>query len=119
MNFMRFLGLLFFFWVTSTQAQNFYDISSIQNISVTFGYSNWDYRLDTAKAGSEGYIIAQNCTINGVVFDSVGVKYKGNSSYRATNVKNPLHIELNYVKTWQNYQGITDVKLGNGFFDLR
>ncbi len=115
---MRFLGLLgLILFCSTTIGQNFYDITSIQNISINFGYTNWDYRLDSAKAGSEGYIIAQNCTINGVVFDSVGVKYKGNSSYRATNVKNPLHIELNYVKTWQNYQGITDVKLGNGFSD--
>ena len=115
---MRILGLLgLVLLFSSARSQNFYDITSIQNISINFGYTNWDYRLDTAKAGSEGYIIAQSCTINGVVFDSVGVKYKGNSSYRATNVKNPLHIELNYIRTWQNYLGITDVKLGNGYFD--
>jgi len=118
MKFMRLLGLfgLILFYSTAI-GQNFYDITSIQNISINFGYTNWDYRLDTAKAGSEGYIIARSCTINGVAFDSVGVKYKGNSSYRATNVKNPLHIELNYVRPWQNYQGINDIKLGNGFFD--
>jgi hypothetical protein len=61
---MRILGLLgLVFLFSSARSQNFYDITSIQNISINFGYTNWDYRLDTAKAGSEGYIIAQSCTI--------------------------------------------------------
>lgn len=98
-------------------AQSFYDIGSVQTIEITFPFSNWDYQLDTAIAGSEGYIIATSCTINGEVFDSVGVKYKGNSSYSANNAKNPFHIELNTVKGGQDYQGYTDVKLGNGFSD--
>lgn len=98
-------------------AQSFYDIGSVQTIELTFPFSNWDTRLDTAKAGTEGYIIATSCTINGEVFDSVGVKYKGNSSYSANNAKNPLHIELNTVKDGQDYEGYTDIKLGNGFSD--
>lgn len=115
---MRILAILFLILLFgSAKSQSFYDINTVQNISIDFGYTNWDYRLDTAKAGSEDFIVAKSCTINGVVFDSVGVKYKGNSSYRSTNNKNPLHIELNYVKTTQNYKGITDIKLGNGFSD--
>ena len=49
----------------------------ITNIQITFAQSNWDYMLDTAKAGSEGYIMAQSVSINGTLYDSVGVKYKG------------------------------------------
>ena len=52
--------------------------------------------------------------INGVQFDSVGVKYKGNSSYNPANVKNPLHIELDHFKN-QDYLGYKDIKLSNGF----
>jgi hypothetical protein len=99
------------------QSQSFYDIQTIQDIRLTFPYSNWDYRLDTAKQGSQGYVLATQCTINGVSFDSVGVKYKGNSSYNANNVKNPLHIKLDWVVGNQDYQGHEDVKLGNGFKD--
>ncbi len=103
--------------LVQAQEDSFYDISKVQEIRIEFGYSNWDYRLDTAIAGSEGYIMAQSCTINGVRFDSVGVKYKGNSSYRATNTKNPLHIELDWIKGNQDYQGYSDIKLSNGFSD--
>lgn len=95
---------------------DFYKIDKVQEIKIVFGYNDWDYRLDTAKAGKENYIIAAYCTVNGVRFDSVGVKYKGNSSYRASNVKNPLHIKLDFVKN-QDYNKITSIKLGNNFAD--
>ena len=68
--------------------------------------------LDTAKAGSEGYIMAQSVSINGTLYDSVGVKYKGNSTYQPNQTKNPWHIELDTYKT-QDYQGFTDIKLSN------
>lgn len=98
-------------------AQNFYDILDIQDIRITFPYTNWDYRLDTAKQGAQGYLFASQCTVNGVVMDSVGVKYKGNSSYNANNAKNPMHIKLDHIINGQSYLGIEDIKLGNGFKD--
>lgn len=113
-----FLPALTWLLAFAAQAQtgNFYDQNTVQNISLTFTQSNWDYQLDTATVGRDTYIIAASCTINGVNFDSVGVKYKGNSSYNANNRKNPLHIELDHVRN-QSYQGFTDVKLSNGFQD--
>lgn len=94
----------------------FYDVNTIQKIEINFPYTNWDYMLDTAKSGSEDYILATWVKVNGVQFDSVGVKYKGNSSYNASNNKNPLHIELDWTIN-QNYEGYYDIKLGNGFSD--
>lgn len=96
--------------------QTFYDINTIQKIEIFFSQPDWDFQMDTAKYGAEDYIMADSVKINGVLFDSVGVKYKGNSSYDSTYLKNPLHIELdNYVN--QAYQGFTDIKLSNGYGD--
>ncbi len=100
----------------STQAQDFYDLSTIQTIEVTFAESNWDALLDAEKAGDGDYIMAQSVSINGVVFDSVGVKFKGNSSYNANQAKNPWHIELDTYKDHE-YDGYTDIKLANGHND--
>lgn len=94
----------------------FYNTDTIQKIELYFAQSNWDYQLDTAKTGADGYIIADWVKINGNQFDSVGVKYKGNSSYDATYQKNPLHIELNTVIS-QSYQGYKDIKLSNMYSD--
>ncbi|MFM7758957.1 MAG: CotH kinase family protein, partial [Crocinitomicaceae bacterium] len=96
--------------------QDFFATDTIQKIEIQFSMTNWDYILDTAKAGSDSYTMAQWVKINGVLFDSVGVKYKGNSSYNANNEKNPLHIELNHFKS-QNYMGYKDIKLSNGWRD--
>ena len=48
--------------------------------------------------------------------DSVGVKYKGNSSYDSTYKKNPVHIELDTYKN-HSYQGYQDIKLSNAYSD--
>lgn len=97
---------------STLKSQSFYDIGTIQEIKIVFSQSNWDYMLDTAKAGDESYLMAQTVTINGTVFDSVGVKYKGNSTYKANQTKNPWHIELDTYKP-QDYQGFKDIKLSN------
>lgn len=102
---------------TANAQGSFYARDTIQVIDITFTQSNWDYMLDTAKMGSDGYILATQCVINGVVFDSVGVKYKGNSSYDSSRAKNPLHIELDYIHGNADYQGFDNIKLGNGFAD--
>ncbi len=93
-------------------SQSFYDLSTVQKIEITFAQSNWDALLDAEKAGNEDYIMAQSVAINGVVFDSVGVKYKGNSTYSANQTKNPFHIELDTYKD-HIYDGYTDIKLSN------
>jgi spore coat protein CotH len=97
-------------------SQNFYDRSVVQNIELFFSFSNWDAQLDAA-ATTESYIVADSVRINGVSFDSVGVKYKGNSTYNPTNNKNPFHIKLDYIKGSQDYLGYADIKLQNGYRD--
>ncbi len=111
-----FFSFLFVIIGFVSQAQSFYDVNVIQEIKIVFSQSNWDYLLDTAIAGKESYLMAQTVTINGIQYDSVGVRYKGNSTYKANQNKNPFHIELD---TWKNqdYQGYTDVKLSNVAFD--
>ncbi|HRI61928.1 MAG TPA: CotH kinase family protein [Saprospiraceae bacterium] len=104
-------------WSVAT-AQNFYDINTVQEIKISFYQSNWQFLLDSLKnAPGEPYLLVPTVEINGQTFDSVGVKYKGYSSYDPGNAKNPLHIELNHVKKGQNYLGVKDIKLSNVFAD--
>lgn len=111
--------VLSFILVLSIQlsfAQNFYDRSAIQLIEIFFASPTWDTQLDAA-AINDAFIVADSVRINGVVFDSVGVKYKGNSSYNPNNNKNPFHIELDYIHGSYDYQGYTNIKLQNGYQD--
>ena len=99
-----------------TAQDTFYQKDSVQLIEIFFSFNNWDAKLDSAAA-TESYIIADSVRINGESFDSVGVKYKGNSTYSASNKKNPFHIELNHIKGNQDYQDYTDIKLSNCWSD--
>jgi spore coat protein CotH len=96
-------------------AQNLYDINSITTVDLVFFDSNWDALMD-ANYGTDNRILA-TATINGVVFDSVGVKYKGNSSYNASQAKNPFTVKLDYIKGNQDYDGYTLLKFSNVFKD--
>ncbi|MBL0105704.1 MAG: CotH kinase family protein [Bacteroidetes bacterium] len=114
----RISGLLLLLSICSitATAQFLYDYTTIQRIEIFFDQPNWDYQMDTAKIGTDTSIMATMVLINGTQFDSVGVKYKGNSSYDSTYVKNPLHISLDEFKN-QSYNGFTNIKLGNGYAD--
>ena len=94
----------------------FYDPTVVQNIEIYFSQPNWDYQMDTAKYGADGYTHADSVVLNGIKYTNVGVKYKGNSSYDSAIVKNPLHIELDHFVS-QSHQGIKDIKLSNGYGD--
>jgi len=110
---MRYLILSIFLSLTTiANTQDFYDLNTVQTIEITFAESNWDALLDAQKSGDENYIMAQSISINGEVFDSIGVKYKGNSTYRANQTKNPFHIELDTYKD-HKYEAYTDIKLSN------
>ena len=108
----KYLIALFSLAAIQLNAQNFYNLDSIQTIEIVFSQNNWDQLLDAEKAGNNNYTMAQSVTINGQLFDSVGVKYKGNSSYNANQTKNPFHIELDTYKD-HKYEAYTDIKLSN------
>lgn len=106
------LTSLFLLITTMSFGQDFYDLNTVQTIEITFAQTNWDQLLDNAYATTGDYILAESVTINGEVFDSVGVKYKGNSTYQSNQVKNPFHIELDTYKDHQ-LEAYTDIKLSN------
>ena len=108
--------MVFHFGKINFSQTTFYDRATVQTIEIFFASAGWDATLDAATA-TDTYTIADSVRINGVVFDSVGVKYKGNSSYNASNNKNPLRLSLDYIKGNQDYEGYVDVKLQNGYSD--
>ncbi len=116
---MKKLILLICFIIIALQnkAQDLYDINNIQTIKIFFAYANWDFRLDSAKNGLEGYNIADSVIINTNTYYQVGIKYKGNSTYGSTQNKNPLHIKLDYIINNVNHQNYTDLKLSNVKYD--
>ena len=98
-------------------SQSFYDINTINTIEITFEESNWDALLDQLVNNGEEERLMGSVNINGQVFDSVGVRYKGNSSYNSNQVKNPLNIKLDYIINDQEIEGFGTLKLSNVYKD--
>jgi len=95
-------------------AQDLYDINNVTIIELTFDDPNWDQTMDTHYSNDIDERLLASCTVNGVPYDSVGVKYKGNSTYDPNNAKNPLNIKLNHTIGSQDYDGWYTLKLSSG-----
>jgi len=115
--FLTLFALLFsIFPLRNISAQDLFDADQIAEIEIDFYKANWDEILDTYMDMDSDERILADIRINGVEYDSVGIRYKGNSSYRPNQVKNPLNIKLNHIKD-HDYQGYYTLKLSNGFKD--
>jgi spore coat protein CotH len=108
---------IIFAWAAGLYSQSFYDINTINTIEITFEESNWDYLLDQLVSAGQEERLMGSVTINDVAYDSVGVRYKGNSSYTPNQVKNPLNIKLDYIIEDQDIEGYGTLKLANVFKD--
>lgn len=99
-------------------AQDFFDTDEIQKIEITFTQTNWDDILDTYYNAGSTYRLVGTVTLNDdIQLDSVGIRYKGNSSYDSTRTKNPLNIKLDFIKGKQEIDGRNVLKLSNVFRD--
>ena len=103
--------------VTSICAQDLFDVSEINTIEIYFEESSWDSTLHEYWKDVEGERLLARVAINGEIFDSVGIRYKGFSSYDRDYVKKPLNIQLDYLISNQSYDGIETLKLSNGWRD--
>lgn len=110
--------ILLFVMPICLKAQDFYTDGQINTIQIYFPQSNWDQLLDNLVAAGQEERLIGTAIINGVTYDSVGVRYKGNSSYSASRNKNPLNIKLDYIHDEQLMDGVYGtIKLSNGFND--
>ena len=101
-------------WLLPATGQTtFYDPAVIQTIEIEFKESNWDEIMDNNLTIGDGNdLLKGKLTINKTeVFNNIGVRYKGNSSYKPNQKKNPLHIDLNYLVPGQDYQSYNTIKL--------
>lgn len=107
---------------SSVFSQNLFDINTIRTININFYDTNWDPILDSLASlnlgtGSGTQRILADVIIDGIQFDSCGVRYKGNSSMDTASNKNPFNIDLNYTISGQEYMGKDKIKLANCYTD--
>ncbi len=109
--------LLILFIAAKVFGQEFYDINNINTIEITFTESNWDSLLDNLVSEGNEERLLGTAVVNGINYDSVGVRYKGNSSYQSNRIKNPLNIKLDYIIDGQEHENYGTLKLANVYND--
>ncbi|MBP7273042.1 MAG: CotH kinase family protein [Saprospiraceae bacterium] len=110
-------------WVLNNyaaSAQDLYDANYIPELKITFQQRSWLQQLKINK-DKKNYLLA-SIELNGIRYDSVGVRFKGNSSYNSISRKEkkklPFNIKFNYIKKEQVLPGgYATLKLSNVFRD--
>lgn len=98
--------------------QDYYDINEINTIELFFADSNWDQILDSLFAAGNEERLVGTAVINSIQFDSVGVRYKGQSTYHPDYIKNPLNVKLDHIIQGQLLDGhYGTLKLANVYQD--
>jgi len=116
------LFLLLFCNTYLVSAQDLYNINKITEIKITFKEPNWHTMLDSFKrAGTETRLVG-DVLINGKNYEKVGIRYKGNSSFKSVSedghLKLPFNIKINEVNKKQALPGgYNTLKLSNAFRD--
>ena len=81
---------------------------------ITFSQSNWDYLLDSLVNIGDDRLMAQSVVINGVSYDSAGVRFKGNSSSNPdAKHKRSYLIRFDEYVDGQRFLGLRRVALDN------
>ena len=98
-----------------------YDINTLREITIKFYDPNYHQTLiDWFNAGDESRLLA-TLEMDGVVYDKVAIRYKGNITFMITEwsetPKFPLNIDMNAHIKGQNLLGYKKVKLGNLYTD--
>ncbi|MDA0986162.1 MAG: CotH kinase family protein [Bacteroidetes bacterium] len=107
-------ALILFFWETSF-SQNLYNDTTILEFRIEFTQADWRTILKN-NVPTETDIPA-TIFVNGIRFDSVGVRYKGNSSYNVASDKKPFNISMDAFKPNQLLWGYKTLNFNNCFKD--
>jgi CotH kinase protein len=108
--------------LSATYAQGLYDSDRIPVIKIQFKAGNWSKQLDSLKSRGLKERMVATVEVDGKVYDGVGVRYKGNSSYKNPRKRNkeklPFNLKASYVNKDQRFPGgYETMKLGNVFMD--
>lgn len=112
---------LFAHGVSCAQADSLdllFDDSAVREYTITFYDDTWESTLEQNWIADSGYVAAR-FSDGKLTLDSVGVRYKGNSSYSAIGAspKKPFKIKLNEFRKGQAYYGENVLNFSNGYGD--
>lgn len=98
-------------------SQDLYNLDTISDFKIYFYDNDWRSKLNNYKKDNSNERVLAKLIIGEAEYDSVGIKFKGNSSYNSYFIKNPFNIKIDYKIKNQNLVGYKTLKLSNIFRD--
>lgn len=94
-----------------------YDESIVRTFEFNFTQSNY-WNLLTQNYNSKTNLLG-TLKVDGTTYDSVGIRFKGNTSYQMTgnSQKKSFNITTDFVKDGQDIMGYSTINLNNSFED--
>ncbi len=92
-----------------------FDNAAVHEIEILFDDDDWFQTLSDNYAS--GTYAPGTFSIDGEVIDSVGVRFKGHSSYGHPGIKKPFRIKFGEYRPEQTLSGLPSIMLNNGFKD--
>ncbi len=107
--------------VRADQADAFFDDSYVHEIRLTFADSDWWNTLYNSHANdTEDPYFPARFEGDGVVIENIGVRFKGNSSFRANSVKKSIKLDFDEYDEENealSFFGLKKLNLNNSFKD--
>lgn len=95
--------------------EDLYDDTRLVTLSLEFAQPDfWDQLIARAESEQD---IAATLVAEGVRYENIGVRLKGNSSLRANSAKKPFNISLDAFVEDQQLWGFKTLNLNNGYMD--
>lgn len=108
------LGIFFKAYALNA-GDSLFNPNHVYEINLNFPQTNyWDSLVNNYSA--DQYMSA-TFTIDGITLSSVGVKFKGNSSYNNQSIKKSFKIDFNNYVSGQEIDGLKKINLNNVFKD--
>ena len=98
-----------------------FDPTVVRELHINFENDDYHNILTEGFFNTPSMRIPASITFNGATLDSVGVRYKGNSTFclptQQNNVKVPYNLDMNYWISGQKLMDYNKVKLANAWLD--
>ena len=96
--------------------EDFYDAEVLRTIEITFPSNNFWSQLEQVSLVDDQYLTG-DMTVDGIVYEGVGVRWRGNTSQRNAGEKRSFKIAVDHTDSSLDVYGYQTVKLNNAAGD--
>jgi spore coat protein CotH len=95
---------------------DFYDVTSIHDLKITFSQKNWANSLDSNRLNGDDMLVG-TVSIDGSTYENCGISYVKSPSYQTASLHNPWLIRLNLIDKKQAHQGYKTLMISQALRD--